>query len=114
MNIMTLLHIKRSHKPAYSSEQVTWRERLGEDAYVGWAIIVSISFTMLLVLAGYAGWLFFLVDSGAITATQTIAPSNRPVFSETSLDSLIASFDTKAETTSSLEHGFNGPADPSQ
>ncbi|MDR3557994.1 MAG: hypothetical protein P4L61_00530 [Candidatus Pacebacteria bacterium] len=115
MSITTLLHTKRSRKPAYSSEQVTWRERIGEDAYVGWAIIVSISFVIMLILVGYAGWLFFLVDTGAITAAQTAnTPADHPIFSQKSLDDLIVSFETKAETTSSLEHGFTGPADPSQ
>ena len=115
MKIMALLHPKRSHKPAYSSEYVSWRERLGEDAYIGWAIIVSISFITMLILAGYAGWLFYLVNSGAITVPQgKDVQQNRSAFSQKSLDDLIASFESKATTTSSLEHSSSGPADPSQ
>jgi len=115
MNVTNFLHIKKNSKPAYSSEHVSWRERLGEDAYVGWAVIVSISFFIMLILVGYAGWLFFLVGSGSITDPQAMAmPSDRSDFNQKSLDSLIATFNKKAETTSSIMRGWNGPANPSQ
>jgi len=114
MNIKSLLHPKKSHKSAFSSEHVSWRERVGEDAYVGWVIIFSISLAIALILMAYAAWLFYLIETGGIAPAQAIdVPGSHTAFDENSLDSLISSFSSKASTASALTHGFNGPPDPS-
>jgi hypothetical protein len=114
MNIKKLFHLNKSHNPVFSSEHVSPWERLVGDAHVGWVVIVSVCFLTAVILIVFAAWLFFLIESGGITAPQVVSPSaSYSGFDQKSLDSLIASFDAKATTTSTLEHGFNGPSDPS-
>jgi hypothetical protein len=115
MNIKNLLHTKKSHKPVFSSEHVSWRERLGEDAYVGWVIIFFISLFTAVALCAFAGWLFFVSESGSITASLVVDSSiSRTGFDQKSLDAIIASFDAKAGAASVAGHAFIGPPDPSQ
>ena len=108
-------HFKKSHKAAYSSEHVSWLEHLGEDAYVGWVIILCTSFVIAVVLISFAGWLFYLIESGGIVPSESVASSvSHAVLDQKTLDSLIAGFETKASTTSAIEKGYKGPPDPSQ
>jgi hypothetical protein len=115
MNIKKYFHLKKSRKPVFSSEHISMWERLGQDAYVGWVLVMSVSLLTVLILIALAAQLFFLVRSGGITATQVVASSASHVsFDQKSLDSLIISFDAKASTTVAIEQGYNGPPDPSQ
>ena len=115
MNIKKYFHLKKFHKSVFSSEHISLWGRLSEDAYTGWVLIVSISLLTTVVLIAFAGWLFFLIESGGITATQAVTSStSHNGFNQKSLDSLVAGFDAKASTTAALLHAFNGPPDPSQ
>jgi hypothetical protein len=115
MNIKKYFHLKKSSKPVFSSEHISPWERLGQDAYVGWVLIMSASFLIVLILIALAARLFLLIESGGITATQVVSPSaSHASFDQKSLDSLIAVFDAKALTTVAIEQGYNGPPDPSQ
>ena len=115
MNIRKYLHLKKSNKPVYSSEHVSWGERLGEDPYIGWIIITSVSFLTAIVLIAFAAQLFFLINSGGIKAIQSSVPvTEHAVLDPKSLDSLVASFTAKASITTALKQGFQGPPDPSQ
>jgi anti-sigma factor RsiW len=115
MNIKKYFHLKKSSKPVFSSEHISRWERLGEDAYVGWVLVMSVSFLTVLILIALAAQLFFLIRSGGITATQVVTSSaSHASFDQKSLDGLITSFDVKASTTVALEQGYNGPPDPSQ
>jgi hypothetical protein len=115
MSMKKFIHTRKSHKPVFSSEHVSWHERLGEDAYVGWVIIFFISLFVAVVLCTLAGWLFFVIESGRITATAVVDSSiSRTGFDQTSLNAIVASFDAKAKATSVAGHAFNGPPDPSQ
>ena len=90
-------------------------ERLGQDAYVGWVIVMSVSLLTVLILIALAARLFLLILSGDITATQVVASSaSHASFDQKSLDSLIAVFNAKATMTATIEQGYNGPPDPSQ
>ena len=115
MNIKKYFRLKKSRKPVFSSEHVSWRERLSEDAYVGWVIIFFTSLFTAVVLSAFAGWLFFVIDSGGVTATLVVDSSiTRTGFDKKSLDAVITSFDAKAKAASVAGHAFNGPPDPSQ
>ena len=115
MNIKRYLHFKRSKEPAFSSEHVSWLERLGEDAYTGWAIISLLSFIVAITLVSMAAQLFLRVNSGDITAPEVAAvPASHATIDQKSLDGVIASFDAKASETSVLKKGYAGPPDPSQ
>ena len=115
MNIKKYFHLKKSSKPVFSSEHISPWERLVGDAHVGWVVIVSVCFLTAVILIVFAAWLFFLIESGGITATQVVSPSaSHASFDQKSLDSLIAVFDAKALTTVAIEQGYNGPPDPSQ
>jgi hypothetical protein len=62
----------------------------------------------------FAGWLFFVIKSGGVTATQAaVSSTSRTGFDQKSLDALIASFEAKAGAASAVKHAFNGPPDPS-
>ncbi len=114
MNIQNYLHHKRPHKIVFSSEHVSWYERLSEDAYVGWVVIMSISLVTALALIIYAVWLFFLIDSGKIVSPQSAMPaSNHIDFDENSLESVISSFSAKNSATAVLLKSYDGPSDPS-
>jgi|GEM_PF-3075296 hypothetical protein len=115
MNIKKYLHWKKSSKPVYSSEHVSFFESLGEDAYVGWVVITSISITIAIVLIVFAGRLFFLVQSGRIVSPQQIVSSpSRNDFDQKGMDNLVASFSAKASSSVALLKGYDGPPDPSQ
>jgi hypothetical protein len=115
MNIKKFVHTNKYHKLVFSSEHVSWRERLGEDAYVGWVIIFFISLFTAVFLIAFAGWLFFVIESGSITASLVVDSSiGRTGFDQKSLDALIVSFDAKAGAASVAGHAFIGPPDPSQ
>lgn len=115
MNIKKYFYLKKSPKSIFSSEHISPWGRLGEDAYTGWVLIVSVSFLTVVLLIAFAAWLFFLIQSGGITAGKVIASSaSHSGFDQKSLDSLVAGFDAKSSMTSSLGHSFNGPPDPSQ
>jgi len=108
-------HLKKSHAPVFSSEHVSWRERLSEDAYVGWVLIISISVLTAAVLISLAAQLFFLINSGGVTAPQSVATTTKHTgFDPKNLDSIMSYFGAKASTTAALEHGYQGPPDPSQ
>jgi hypothetical protein len=107
-------HFTKKHK-VYSSEHVSWRERLGEDARIGWAVIITVSFVVTFILAAYAGKLFFLINSGGIKAPQSkTVPLASAGFDPVRLDALVAGFNSRASTTAQLDKGYSGPADPSQ
>ena|ERR1035437_5491903 len=115
MNIKKYFHLKKSHESVFSSEHISLWGRLGEDAYTGWVLIMSVSLLTVVLLVAFAAWLFFLIQSGGITARQVAAsPISHNGFNQKSLDSLVAGFDAKSSMTSALGHGFNGPPDPSQ
>ena len=63
MKIKKYLHSNRFHNPHTRRKHVSWYERLSEDAYVGWVVIVSTSFLTALVMIICAGWLFFIISS---------------------------------------------------
>lgn len=108
-------HSKKPRKPVYSSEHVSLAERLGEDAYVGWAMVVSISLLIAVAFIAYAVRLFLLVDSGSIAAPQTaLAPARHSVFDQSALESLIGQFGDRSAASAALDRGYVGPADPSQ
>jgi len=114
MNLKKLFKRKDSRKPAYSSEHLSWRERLGEDAYVGWVIIFLVNLSIALALISYAGWLFFLIESNGIASPQAaVTKGQNTGFDQNSLESVISSFSSKEITTSALLRGYDGPSDPS-
>jgi len=114
MNIKNLLHFKKAPKPVYSSEHGSLRERLTEDVYIGWTIIMAVSFIVTVVLMAYAGWLFYLINSDGIASPQASAAVEvKAGFDQKGLESLIASFGAKVQTTSALLRGYDGPTDPS-
>lgn len=115
MKIKDILHLKKSHKPADSSEHVSWLERLGGDPYIGWAIILSISFITAAVLIFMAVRLFFVIGSGGIEPRNTVQLSTkRQTLDTNGLDGLMATFVERSSKTTTLEQGFSGPPDPSQ
>jgi hypothetical protein len=115
MNIKKYFHLKKSHESVFSSEHISLWGRLGEDAYTGWVLIVSVSFLTVAILVAFAAWLFFLIQSGGITAKQFITSSaSHASFDQKSLDSIIAVFDAKASMMATIEQGYDGPPDPSR
>jgi hypothetical protein len=50
MNIKKYFHLKKSSKPVFSSEHISPWERLGQDAYAGWVLIMSVSLLTVLIL----------------------------------------------------------------
>ena len=115
MNILKQLKTRRSRKPTMSSANVSWRERLLEDAYVGWAVILSVSALVALVLIFFSGRLFFLIYTGAITAPDdAVSAPSKTSFDPAALNRLITSFDGKASASAALGRGYDGPSDPSR
>ena len=115
MNIKKYFHLKKSRNLVLSSEHISPWERLGQDAYVGWVLIMSVSLLTALVLIALAARLFFLIQSGGIIATQVAASSTSHTgFDQKRLDSIIAVFDAKASTAAAIKKGYDGPPDPSQ
>ena len=113
--MIKFFNLKKLRKPVYSSEHVSWLERLGEDAHVGWAVIVSVSCFVAFVLISYTGWLFYLVNSGGIAPSETVvSPVQYKIFDQKGLKSIIDSFGEKAGATSALLKGYDVPADPSR
>ena len=111
----THLFKKKSKKPVLSSANGSWGERLGEDAYTGWVVILSLSFIVAVVLAGFAVHLFFLINSGRVTApVASDGSGTHAAFDPTVLDNVTASFDARSTALSSLAKGYVGPSDPSQ
>jgi hypothetical protein len=105
---------RKQKKPVLSSANSSLRERLGQDAYTGWVVILAVSFLTLLSFGFFAGQLFFLINSGGITAPDADVPAGHAAFDPMTLDQVVADFDARSAAFSALRDGYVGPPDPSQ
>lgn len=114
MNIIKRFKTKKSRAPTLSSANVPWHERLFEDAYTGWVVVLSVSILTALCLIALSGRLLYLVDSDSIAPPQTAVVPARAAFDPAALDRLVSSYGAKASATAALTKGYDGPPDPSR
>ncbi|MDE2188805.1 MAG: hypothetical protein KGJ35_03720 [Patescibacteria group bacterium] len=114
-NFKNLFPIHHRGSQTISSATRSWRERILEDSYTDWAIILAVSVLVAILLIGYAVRLFVQISSGDITvspAMTTVDSSNK--FNQSVLDDTVNRFAARQTETSMLEQSFTAPSDPSR
>lgn len=87
--------------------------RIGKDSHVDWAIIVCVSFVVMVALVFFSLSKYKHFDESLKSGISTIKPQDSSLIDTQSLDNLLKVFGDRANIRASLLQGYHGPGDPS-
>ncbi|MFA6554561.1 MAG: hypothetical protein WCS89_03570 [Candidatus Paceibacterota bacterium] len=112
MKFFKFKKITKTEVPVVIGSRSVWR-RIGKDSHVDWAIIVGISFIIMLTLIFLSLSKYRYFDVSLKNRISTTKPQDSSMVDTQTLDGVLKVFEEKANIRAGLLKGYNGPGDPS-
>ncbi len=108
------LHKKNSPDTRSEPGYVSYVSMIGNDAFVDWSLILSLTCIMIIVLIGIGSYVYVDTETN-LNAAGTIIPVTDTTihFDQKKLKQVISTFDARAGERVLLGKGYTGPSDPS-
>ena len=101
-------------KPKTNPGYVRYVNKIGNDPFVDWILILSVSLLIAFILIGVGAYIYVDTQS-QLSGSGTVSPTSiaNTHFDVQNLKKIITTFDARATERVSLGKGYVGPSDPS-
>ncbi len=106
--------MKKNHttKKTFKAAQ-SFLHGIGRDAYLDWALSVTLAFVLVLVLISISYFTFMRTSVLKVPANSGISTAKKALFNQNDLDKVLKAFDDRSAESNQLKGGYSGVGDPS-